>query len=72
MKPETVLGWHRALVRRKWAAYGVRPRRGRPQISTECRQLVVRMARENPTCRSTLSADLEAVPFRPCRDPGGN
>src|SRR3989475_1877430 len=48
VKPETVLGWHRALVRRKWAAYGVRPRRGRPQISTECRQLIVRMARENP------------------------
>jgi hypothetical protein len=21
VRPETVLGWHRALVRRKWAAY---------------------------------------------------
>src|SRR5439155_1377351 len=28
VKPETVLAWHRALVRRKWAAYRSRP--GRP------------------------------------------
>lgn len=26
VKPETVVGWHRALVRRKWAAYRGRPR----------------------------------------------
>ena len=48
VKPETVLGWHRALVRRKWAAYRGRPRRGRPPISTDVRQLIIRMARENP------------------------
>jgi len=48
VRPETVLGWHRALVRRKWAAYQRRPRRGRPPISGECRQLIVRMAHENP------------------------
>jgi len=48
VKPETVLGWHRALVRRKWAAYRGRPRRGRPPISAESRQLILRMARENP------------------------
>ncbi len=33
VKPEMVLGWHRELVRRRWAAYGGRPRRGRPPIS---------------------------------------
>ena len=48
VRPETVLGWHRALVRRRWAAYRGRPRRGRPAISRECRQLILRMARENP------------------------
>ncbi len=47
VKPETVLGWHRELVRRKWAAYRGRPRRGRPPASEECRELIVRMAREN-------------------------
>ena len=49
VKPETVLGWHRALVRRRWAAYRGRPRRGRPPIPDECRQLILRMARENPS-----------------------
>ena len=33
VRPEAVLGWHRALVRRRWAAYRGRPRRGRPAIS---------------------------------------
>src|SRR6266566_2467237 len=27
VQPETVLGWHRRLVRRKWAAFGRRRRR---------------------------------------------
>ena len=48
VRPATVLGWHRALVRRKWAAYLRRPRRGRPPIPTECRELIVRIAKENP------------------------
>ena len=48
VKPETVLGWHRDLVRRKWAAYRGRPRRGRPPTSEARRQLILRMARENP------------------------
>lgn len=48
VRPETVLGWHRSLVRRKWAAYRGRPRRGRPPIPRECRDLIVRMAKENP------------------------
>jgi hypothetical protein len=47
VKPETVLGWQRELVRRKWAAYRGRPRRGRPPASEECRELIARMAREN-------------------------
>jgi len=47
-KPETVLGWHRATVRRKRAAYSGRPRRGRPPISAECRHLIVLVTRENP------------------------
>ena len=44
VKPETVLGWHRDLVRRKWAAYRGRPRRGRPPLSAEVRLLIVKMA----------------------------
>src|SRR6184192_1608184 len=40
--PRTLLRWHRALVRRKWRqAAG---RRGRPPLSAEIRELVVRLA----------------------------
>jgi transposase InsO family protein len=48
VRPETVLSWHRALVRRKWAAFGRRRGPGRPRIDQECRQLILRLARENP------------------------
>jgi putative transposase len=47
VKPETVLRWHRELVRRKWATFGGRPRRGRPSISEECRELICQLAKEN-------------------------
>jgi hypothetical protein len=43
--PETVLRWHRDLVRRRWSA----PRRGgRPPTGPSVQQLVLRMAAENP------------------------
>jgi hypothetical protein len=48
VQPETVLGWHRELVRRRWAAYRGRPRAGRPPLAEEVRELIIRMARENP------------------------
>jgi putative transposase len=46
VQPATLLGWHRDLVRRRWT-YPHRP--GRPTVTTELRQLVLRMAKENPT-----------------------
>ncbi len=49
VSPETVLRWHRELVRRRWAAFGRRRRLGRRPIPTELRQLVLRLALENPT-----------------------
>jgi putative transposase len=47
VRPETLLRWHRELVRRKWT-YRRRGRPGRPPIDPEVRELVVRLGRENP------------------------
>jgi transposase InsO family protein len=46
VRPDTLLGWHRQLVRRRWTYAGRRP--GRPGVSEEIRELVLRLARENP------------------------
>ncbi len=47
VKPETLLRWHRELVRKKWTqSRSGHP--GRPPIDPEVRDLVVRLGRENP------------------------
>jgi len=44
--PQTLLRWHRELVKRKWT-YRRSRKPGRPAIDPELRALVVRLAREN-------------------------
>jgi hypothetical protein len=46
VRPETLLRWHRDLVRKRWTYPS---RRGRPSIAAEIRSLVLRLARENST-----------------------
>lgn len=46
VQPDTLLRWHRELVRRKWT-YPKPP--GRPRIPAGTAQMVIRLARENPT-----------------------
>jgi putative transposase len=47
LSPETLLRWHRELVRRKWSAFRSRPPR-RSTSRHELRELILRLARENP------------------------
>ena len=44
--PDTILRWHRELVAQKWTCRKRRP--GRPSVHREIRELVLRMASENP------------------------
>lgn len=47
IQPETLLKWHRDLVRRKWTLR--QPNQGgRPRLDAELEALIVRLARENP------------------------
>jgi putative transposase len=48
VQPETVLGWHRELVRRKWAAFGRLRGPGRPRLNDEVVGLILRMVKDNP------------------------
>jgi putative transposase len=47
-KPDTILRWHRDLVRRKWT-FKKRRQRGRRATNPDLIALLLRLARENPT-----------------------
>lgn len=46
-QPETVLRWHRQLVRYKWT-YSSKKGVGRPKVRRELENLIIRIAKENP------------------------
>ncbi len=45
-KPETLLRWHRQLIARRWTYPNRRP--GRPPLERSLRELILRLAGENP------------------------
>jgi putative transposase len=46
VRPETLLHWHRRMIRQRWTYPTTAT--GRPPIPQELQQLIVRLARENP------------------------
>ncbi len=48
VQPETVVRWHRTAWRRYWTWKSRGGRPGRPRIDRELRELILRLARENP------------------------
>ena len=48
-RPDTILGWYRKLIAKKFDGSRFRQRVGRPRVAEEIERLVVRMANENPS-----------------------
>ena len=78
VRPETVLGWHRDLVRRKWAKYGQRPRRGRPELTEEvalrrenrCSATITELVSSSDAFRAVATGLGQAREVSPMRGPG--
>ena len=64
---ETVLRWHKELVRYKWA-FRRSNKGGRPPINTELESLILRLARENPRWGySKIEGELLKLGFKVSR-----
>lgn len=48
VKPDTILAWHRRLIAKKFEGSANREYPGRPRISRDVEDLIVRVAKENP------------------------
>jgi len=63
VRPETAVRWHREGFRRYWRSIST-PGPGRPPISNEVRELIVRMATENRWRARKIQAELMKLGIR--------
>ena len=66
-KPDTLLRWHRDLVKKKWTFDTTAKRRGRPSVSLEIEQLVVKFANENDWGAGKIEGELQKLGYRICK-----
>jgi len=64
VQPDTVVRWHRTARRRYWTWKSRKRGPGRPRIDRELRDLILRLARENPRWGSVrIVGELRALGF---------
>ena len=63
VQPETVLGWHRELVRRKWTQKR-QSQGGRPATIPELEELVIRLAQDNDWGYGKIVGELRKLGHR--------
>ena len=63
VRPETVVRWHRNGFRRYWRSISA-PGPGRPPISNEVQELIIRMATENRWRARKIQAELMRIGIR--------
>ena len=67
VKPDTVVSWHRKGWKAYWRWRSRRPKTGRRKIEPELRELIRRMARENPLWgQRRIQAELARLGFEVC------
>jgi putative transposase len=62
-KPDTLLGWHRDLVKQKWTFATTPKGPGRPPTDPELVQLILRMARENRWGDDRIAGELKKLGY---------
>ncbi len=60
-KPETLLRWHRELVKKKWTFANTPKRSGRPSTDPEIVELILRLARENRWGDDRIEGELKKL-----------
>ena len=63
-KPDTILRWHRELVRKKWTFINRENHGGRPPLDAEVEALIVRLAQENNWGAGKIQGELQKLGYR--------
>jgi putative transposase len=62
-KPDTILRWHRELVRKKWTFTDKAKQGGRPPLDAEVEALIVKLARENAWGAGKIQGELQKLGY---------